>query len=315
VSSAPEPESVRQQVLRGGRYLVLRQGLGLGIGLAGVLLLTRLLGPTDYGIYAAALAIITFVTDVATLGMDVYIIRREQPPDRFVCAQGFTLLLIVGVALAGLSLLAHPLLGLWFQDERFIPPLQVLLLAIPLVLIYRPALAALERELDFRKVAFIELAGQLTFYASSVTLALLFRSVWAPIAGFWLWQGWMAVATFRAAGLRPKLAWSSTLAGEMFRYGASYSAANWIWSARLLVNPLIVGRYLGPSGVAYVSLTLRLVDVLSFIRAATWRLSIAALAKVQGDLVRLCCAREPPASCCCPSSWGPRGIRWWGSSR
>jgi PST family polysaccharide transporter len=73
----------------------------------------------------------------------------------------------------------------------------------------------------------------------------------------------------------------------MLQFGVSYSAANWIWSARLLVNPLIVGRYLGPESVAYVSLAMRLVEVLSFVRAATWRLSIAALAKVQGDLVRL----------------------------
>jgi PST family polysaccharide transporter len=77
------------------------------------------------------------------------------------------------------------------------------------------------------------------------------------------------------------------LVREMLKYGVSYSAANWVWSARLLVNPLVVGRYLGPESVAYVSLASRLVEVASFVRTATWRLSIAALAKVQGDLGRI----------------------------
>lgn len=252
-----------------------------------MLLLTRLIGPANYGLYAGGLAIVTFVSDVARLGVEVHLVRREQEPDRFVYSQAVTLLLLVGVAVAGLSVLAQPLLRQWFEDQRFIPPLQALFLAVPLVLVYQPAFAALERELDFRKVAFLELAGQLIFYAAAISLALLTGSVWSAVVGFWLWQTWLVVGSFWAARLRPTLAWSPVLVREMVRYGLSYSAANWIWSARLLVNPLIVGRYLGPESVAYVSLAMRLVDVLSFVRAATWRLSIAALAKVQGDLVRL----------------------------
>lgn len=70
-------------------------------------------------------------------------------------------------------------------------------------------------------------------------------------------------------------------------YGVSFSAANWVWSARQLVAPLIVRRLLGPEGVAYINLAMRVVEALSFVRAATWRLSVAALAKVQADAVRL----------------------------
>jgi O-antigen/teichoic acid export membrane protein len=287
VTPAPEPEGFRQRVLRGGRYIILRQGLGLAIGAGGVLLLTRLIGPAEYGLYAGALAIVTFVADVARLGVEVHLVRREQEPDRSVYSQAFTLLLLGGVVVAGLSVLVQPLLRLWFQDERFIAPLQALLLAVPLVLISHPAFAALERELDFRKVAFLELVGQLIFYTAAIALALIAESAWAPVVGFWLWQTWLVVGSFWAARLRPKLVWSPVLVREMLRYGVSYSAANWIWSARLLVNPLIVGRYLGPESVAYVSLATRLVEVASFVRTATWRLSIAALAKVQGDVDRI----------------------------
>ncbi len=252
-----------------------------------MLLLTRLIGPANYGVYAGALAIVTFVADVARLGVEVYLVRREQEPDRFVYSQAFTLLLLGGAAVAALSVLAQPLLRLWFEDERFITPLQALFLAIPLVLICQPAFAALERDLDFRKVAILELVGQLIFYTAAISLALLTKSVWGPIVGFWLWQTWLVVGSFWAARLRPALVWSPVLVREMLQYGLSYSGANWIWSARLLVNPLIVGRYLGPESVAYVSLATRLVEVASFVRTATWRLSIAALAKLQGDAGRL----------------------------
>lgn len=287
MSDAPQREAVRQKVLRGGRYLILRQGIGLGIGVVGVLLLTRLLGPTDYGLYVGSLAVVTFVAELAGLGVAVHLVRREEPPDRYVYSQAFTLLLLAGMAVAGLGLLVGPLLRLWLEDGRFILPLQVLLLGVPLMLISDLAFAALERHLDFRKVAFLELVGQLLFYGAAIPLAVYIKSVWVPVAAFWCWQTWLAVAGFWVARLRPRLAWSPPLIREMLGYGISYSTANWIWNARLLVNPLIVGRYLGPEGVAYVHLATRIVEVLSFVRAATWRLSIAALAKVQRDLVRL----------------------------
>ncbi len=144
----------------------------------------------------AALAIATFVSDVAKLGAEVYLVRREQQPDRLVVSQAFTVLLLVGVAVAGLSFLAPPLLRLWYEDERFVTPLQVLLLAVPLMLICQPAFAVLERELNFRTVAFLELVGQLLFYTTAIGLALLVDSVWAPVTGFWLWQIWLVVGSF-----------------------------------------------------------------------------------------------------------------------
>ena len=283
----PASPGLRQQVLRGGKYLVWRQGLGVGIALFGVLLLTRLIGPADYGLYAGALAIVTFTASVTLLGVEVYLVRREEPPDRRVYDQAFTLLLACGVAVALIAQVAVPTLEGWFTDARFLAPLQVLLLALPVMLISHPPLAALERNLDFRRVAFLELTGQLGFYVVALTLAFGGAGVWAPVTAFWVWQVWLALGSHRAARYRPRLVWSTALLREMLSYGLAYSASGWIWGLRTLVNPLIIGRFLGAESVGYVSLALRLVDVLSFVRDATWRLSIASLAKVQGEYDRL----------------------------
>ncbi|MBC7671326.1 MAG: polysaccharide biosynthesis protein, partial [Polaromonas sp.] len=46
--------TLRAQVVRGSAFLVIRQGVGVVIGVAGILLLTRLIGPAAYGTFAAA---------------------------------------------------------------------------------------------------------------------------------------------------------------------------------------------------------------------------------------------------------------------
>lgn len=278
---------LRQLVVRGGTYMILRQAFGLVVGLAGVLLLTRLIGPRDYGLYAGALAIVSFVSGVGRFGVEVYLVRREEPPDVRVYGQAFTLLLGCGVGLAAVCLITSPLLLYWYNDEQFLAPLRALLLGLPLTLLCLPAFAALEREINFRKVAILELAGQMIFYAVALPLAVLDLGVWAPVTGFWVWQAWLVGAGCTFARLRPRLTWSPALLRDMLGYGIGFSASAWIWGLRTLVNPLVVGRYLGPESVGFVSLAIRVVEVLSFVRDATWRVSITALARVQGTHARL----------------------------
>jgi PST family polysaccharide transporter len=73
----------------------------------------------------------------------------------------------------------------------------------------------------------------------------------------------------------------------MLGYGAGYSTSIWIYQLRSLVNPVVVGRYLGAAAVGVVALAIRLVENLSFVKQATFRLSISALARVQTSADRL----------------------------
>ena len=279
--------SLRERVLRGGIYLVLRQGLSVGIGLGGVLLLTRFLGPTNYGLYAGTLAIVMFLYNTATLGIDVYLVRREGPQGASVYYPAFSFLLLSGIAVSAAGILVSPLLGRWLGDSGFLAPLQIMLLSVPITVLYVPARARLERALDFRKIAGIELAGQLLLYAVSLPLAWRGYGVWAPVAGYFVWQVWMLASGFFLARYRPRWWWSEKLLREMLGYSVGYWTSTRIWAFRRLVNPLIVGHFLGPQGVGYVALAVRIVEVLSFVKDASWRLSIVALAKVQGELPRL----------------------------
>ena len=266
---------------------MLRQGLSIGIGLGGMILLTRLIGPANYGLYAGSLALLLFISEVGRIGVDVYLVRREGELSEEVYHQAFGLLLLSGLGLCTIGFLAAPLLSYWIEDPRFVTSLKALLLGIPLILLCIPATARLERALDFRKIAGIELAGQLLYYASALPLAWQGFGFWAPIFGFFVWKTWSFSSTYVLSGYRPRLYWSSGITREMLTYGLSYSISVSVWQLRRLVNPLVVGRFLGPEGIGYVALAIRLVEVLSFVRNATWRLALVALAKVQDNPPRL----------------------------
>ena len=278
--------SVREQTFQGGAFLAVRQVLGVVLRLGGVLVLTRLIGPADYGIYAGSNAIVTVLVGVAALGTDGYLIRRRDEPDKTMEDQAFTLLCVTTIVVGVSAFFAAPLLST-FLDERFILPLQVLILVLPVNVLWIPARTRLERWFRYRALAVVELGGDVALYGTALPLAATGAGVWAPVAGYAASQAWLLVASYTASRYRPWLRWRPDVLRDMVGFGLGYSSADWVFRLRQLINPVIVGGFLGPAAVGYVALATRVVESLGFAKRATERLSYVALAQMQDDPRRL----------------------------
>lgn len=285
--------NLRSKVLQGGFYLAVRQGMGMLIGLVGVLMITHAIGPEQYGLYASAFGLFYYLQNVSQLGVGVYLVRQAEvteaaeAKDTNLYHQAFTLLLLVSLVGIGLSLLGMPLLAVWMKIEGFDAIAQALSLSLPIVLLSQVPLAKLERELLYKEVAGIELVGQLGYFMTALPIAFQGGGAWSLVAGWWIQQASMFILFFWVAQYRPRLCWQPKLIQQMLSYSVGYSASFWVWQLRSLVNPLLVGRFLGAEAVAYVALASRMVELLGFVKSATYRLSIAALARLQGDRSRL----------------------------
>ena len=99
---------------------------------------------------------------LARFGSDVFLIRRLEAPSKELYHEVFTFLLgmsvIVGAGGAALASFVIPRV----TSPAFVSPTQVLLLALPMVVLSVPAIAALERALQ-SAIAFIEVGGYAVF--------------------------------------------------------------------------------------------------------------------------------------------------------
>jgi len=267
--------------------LTARQGAGMVLSLGGALLLTRAIGPEQYGLYAAALGVLTYLQVFSQWGVGVYLIRREVTPSEEVYHQATTLLLGIGSAVTFVALAALSLLSSWMRIPHFSDIALPLFVGLPLLLSGQVPMARLERDLQYRSVAAIELGAQVIYYAVALPLAFRGAGAWAAVAGWWAQQAIAVTLTFVSARYRPRLRWDRHQVREMVHYGLGFSASTWVWQLRSLVNPLVVGRYGGAAAMGYIALAIRIVEVLSFVKTATWRLSIAALARIREDRARL----------------------------
>jgi PST family polysaccharide transporter len=256
------------------------------VGFGGILLLTRLIGPEAYGVFTAAHAVLAYLVATSEVGLGVYLIRLESDAGEEPFHQAFTLLLLLALAGTLVAVAALPLIARALPLPGIRPAVLAMALGLPLVHLVKVPMARLEHALDYRRVAMIEVAGLLAYYAVALTLAFRGWKVGAPIAGWWGQFAAQFVLAYRT-GYRPRLRWDPPLIREMLRYGLGYSVSVWIQQLRSFANPVIVGRFLGAAGVGYVALAIRLVEQLGFVKTATARISIAALARLRGDPERL----------------------------
>ncbi len=279
----PQSETVEDATLRGGAYLAARYGLGVLISVGNMLIMTRWIGPHAYGLFVTAIGMVAFLATLARGGIDTYLVRREEVPDRHVYSVAATLIVSIALGLALAGGLVTPVLVQWFKSREFVLPYLVLLLTVPLTALTGVFIAALERKLDFGSVAGIELGGQVLGFLVSAALAWSRRGVWAPVAGQMVWQIYVLTAAGLSARLlvRPQI--DRAQMREMLSYGVGLTASLRTWQLRTLVNPLIVGRFCGTEAVAFVALALRVAEALGTVRLAAGRMAIAALSRLQSQ--------------------------------
>ena len=288
--------SLRDQALKAGRVLLAREALGIVVRTAGMLAVSAIIGPEQYGLFAAPFFLVQFLAVLATAGTDVYLIRSRAELATDWLHVAFTYLLLASTLMAaggiGLAQLGSGLL----PDERMLLPLQVLLLSIPLNVLWVPARATLERTFSFRKLAVSELGSDVMQYAVAVGLALAGAGVWAAVYGFLARQAYMLVSSYLLARYRPRWLFDRRRIATMLHFGTPLSAGLMIRRGGEALVPQLVGTFAGPAALGVVSLGLRLAENANLITRATYRLALVTLGKVSDDLGRLRKAVEEVSS-------------------
>jgi PST family polysaccharide transporter len=271
VAAADGGEAFAAETVRGGAYFAARYGLGVLVSLGNMLVMTRWIGPHAYGIFVTAVGLAAFLASLARAGLDTYLVRCEAVPDRRVYDVAATVILGVSMVITAAGAAGAPLLIDWYGNREFLTPYLVLLLTVPVTGLTGVATAKLERQFDFGRLAGIELGGQVLGLALAGFVAWSGAGVWAPVAGQIAWQSFVLVGVFCAAGMLPRLRLRAQEVREMLAYGTGMT----------LINPLVVGRFAGAEGVAFVALAIRIAEALGTFRLAAGRMAIASLARVQ----------------------------------
>lgn len=217
------------------------------IFLVRLVVLGRLLGPEEFGLFAVALVALDFLLSVTNFGMLPALVQRPDARREHYEA-AWTIGLIRALAVSGILVLVAPWVAELFGEPRAAPLLQVLALRPVLDAAASMGIARLHKQLRFRSLAFLKLSEAIVNSAVSI-VAVFFIGVWAlvvgPIAGALVY----GAVSYLVAPMMPRLRLGGVEAAQLARYGRWILVTAWAAVAGRLLLQLGISRQLGAAAL------------------------------------------------------------------
>ena len=258
---------MEEKAIRGIPWTFLTLAGSRLVQIGAMVVLARLLVPSDFGLVALALTISIFLGLVASLGLGGVFVVEQHLDDR---AKGtyLTLFLVMGAGFAVVMAAAAPAFARLFGDPR----LDEIVLVMSVMVFFSGGLnwfyeALLQRELEFRNRFAAQMVQAVTYSATGIVLAALGAGVWSLVTGQIVGAAAYAAALLVLAPYRVRPAFDSVAAARGIREGRGFLVQTVTGFAAQSIDILIVGRVLGAARLGFYSLAVRLSELPSWIIA------------------------------------------------
>lgn len=294
-SPAPGPEeankappSLTHRAVSGMAWVAWGSAASAVLRLAVLVLLTRLLSATDFGLVNVALIVIGFSLTFSQLGLGPALTQRPTIEPRhvstaFAASTGF------GLLIAALMWLLAPGIAAFFRMDALTPVVRALALVFPIDGLSTVAQNLLQRELRFRFLSNAEVAAYgLGYGVVGLGLAYIGWGVWSLVAAQ-LAQAVVRAVIFLAAmppRLHPRPTWSTFR--ELFDFGMGQSAGRIAWFLANQADNFVVARWMSVTAVGIYGRAYQLMAVpTTLLGDVLDKVLFPTMSQVQNDAKRL----------------------------
>ncbi len=253
-----------------------------------LVVLARLLSPSEFGLFAATLVVTGFSSIFSGLGVGPAIVQRPELEERHLRV-GFTLSVLFGHAVAGLVWAGAPAIASIFQLADLTQVLRAACLVFACQGFSMVAQALAQRELRFRWLASVDAGAYAAgFVVVGPVLAWFGYGVWA-LVGALLTQHVLGTVMLLAGQPHPKrLLLERRAIAELLYFGGGFTLARIGNYLAGQVDKFIVGRWLGAQALGLYALTYGIITApATLVGKVLDRVLFPTMARVQFEPERL----------------------------
>lgn len=272
------------RTLRALFWTLLDVGGSQGLALLLYVVLTRILTPGEYGVFALALAITAMANMVLFQGFADALIQRETP-DEDDRSTAFWTNLALGTALTLLLVLAAPALSVAFGDASLSPVLQAMAVLCLLRALVSVHSALCRREMRMAIFALRAIGGYVIGGLCGIALALAGWGVWALVACQIIQALVILVVMWATIRWTPHLRFSRRALAGLAGFSSPFMIAGIFTAIADKIDNLIIGVMLDVVAIGHYNLALKMIQALGFIAMSPLALLIMpVLARLSHDL-------------------------------
>jgi PST family polysaccharide transporter len=235
--------------------LLMRQVLTKLIFFVANIMLARLLVPEIFGAYAIASFIVQFFSIFGEAGIGAVLIQKKDQPKQSELSSIFWFQQAVAGCMAIILILAAPFLVTLYPSLPANAVWLVRAMAMSLVVASLKSVPVLqlERGLDFRRIAYIDINESISFHAVAVGFAFAGCGIWSFVIAAICQSAVSVVVVFSCSSWRPSLEFDFAAVRHLLRFGIPYQGNYVLGFLKDAVTPIFLGAYAGAAAVGYVN--------------------------------------------------------------
>ncbi|MDB2282657.1 lipopolysaccharide biosynthesis protein [Halorubrum ezzemoulense] len=280
--------TTEQQAVQSGVWVA---GINVGdrvLQLLNVIILARLLSPEAFGLLGIALVVMMALNQFSRLGFDEALIHNEKEDIDDYLNTLWVMKIGRTTAVAVIAILIGPPLAEFFGEPQAGRLIQVLGGAQLLLGLQNPGIVYFQKDLNFHREFVYQVGSRFTDLVVAVAFALVFRSVWALVAGNVASKIVKLVMSYAIHSFRPIIEFELDYAKEMFDFG------KWMFISTILMflygqaDDAFVGWFFTASALGFYQLAYRFSNApATEVTHVISRVVFPALSQVQNDIERL----------------------------
>ena len=282
-----ESGSMSYSVARGGFWMLASKIGTRLLGLLRTLVLARLLLPEDFGLIGIAMLTVSLVEMFTETGFSNALIQKKGDIGGYLDT-AWTFSIVRSLALFAVIFLSAPLIAHFFNAPASGSVVRAFAVTMIISASRNPGIIYFLKDLTLSRQFLIEISTFIVNTAVAVSIAVLFRSVWALVFGGIAGSLTMFAMSYAVHGYRPRFRLDKGKILELYRYGRWISLSFVLYYFIANGPSIAVGRLFGAASLglyqmAYTIGSLSAAEISNIVSAVTF----AAYAKMQGDPERL----------------------------
>lgn len=279
----PRARALGRQAARGGVVTLVGQAARLVIQVSSIVVLARLVSPTDYGYVAMVTAIVGFAFIIQDAGLSRAAVQAPAitPGQR---DNLFWINVLFGIVAAGLVFAAAPAVGALYGEPNLVEITRWLALLFLLSGFAAQSRSSLQRDLRFGTIAVIDVVGPLLGLVAGIAVAMADGGYWALVTQQLVTHVINVVGSMIAAGWLPGLPKRHESVRSFVAYGAHVLGAETLSYVSMNADSVVVGARFGPSVAGFYDRGFRMMMLpIRQLHYPAGKVALPVLSRLQDD--------------------------------